>query len=50
MHELGIFTMVRTEIGSIIVADVDRTRVGELVVPDAAALEELVRKPMAQPV
>ena len=50
MQELGIFTMVRTEIGSIIVADVDRERVNELVVPDAEALEELVRKPMAQPV
>jgi isocitrate lyase len=50
MKELGIFTMVRTEIGSIIVADVDRERVSELVAPDAEALEELVRKPLPQPV
>jgi isocitrate lyase len=50
MKELGIFTMVRTEIGSIIVADVDRERVSELVAPDAEALDELVRKPLAQPV
>ena len=34
MQELGIFTVVRTEIGQIIVADVDRERVGELVRPD----------------
>ena len=34
MQGLGIFSVVRTEIGQIIVADVNRERVGELVRPD----------------
>ena len=46
MQELGIFTVVRTEIGQIIVADVDRERVGELVRPEGDALAELIRKPI----
>ena len=45
---IGIFTVVRTEIGQIIVADVDRDRVGELVQPDGKKLSELIRKPIAQ--
>lgn len=48
MEGLGIFTVVRTEIGQIIVADVDRDRVGELVGPDGEQLAELIRKPIAQ--
>ena len=50
MQDLGIFTVVRTEIGQIIVADVDRERVGELVRPDGEKLAELIRKPTPQPV
>ena len=48
MQDLGIFTVVRTEIGQIIVADVDRERVGELVAPDGEKLAELIRKPIPQ--
>jgi isocitrate lyase len=48
MQELGIFSVVRTEIGQIIVADVNRERVGELVRPDGARLEELIRKPVPE--
>jgi isocitrate lyase len=48
MQELGIFTVVRTEIGQIIVADVDRTRVAELIQPDGERLAELIRKPIPQ--
>ena len=48
MRALGIFTVVRTEIGQIIVADVDRDRVGELVRPDGEQLAELINKPSAQ--
>ena len=49
MKDLGIFTVVRTEVGQIIVADVDRERVGELVQPDGEQLAELIRKPIPQP-
>jgi isocitrate lyase len=49
MKDLGIFTVVRTEIGQIIVADVDRERVGELVRPEGSSLAELIRKPIPQP-
>jgi hypothetical protein len=48
MQDLGIFTVVRTEIGQIIVADVDRERVSELVRPEGDALEELIGKPVPQ--
>jgi len=48
MRDLGIFTIVRTEIGHIIVADVDRERVSELVRPDTDSLTELIRKPIPQ--
>ena len=48
MHDLGIFTVVRTEIGQIIVADVNRERVGELVRPEADSLAELIRNPIPQ--
>lgn len=50
MQELGIFKVVRTEIGQIIVADVDRERIRELVRPDGEKLAELMRKPTPQPV
>jgi isocitrate/methylisocitrate lyase len=43
MRDLGIFAVVRAEIGQIIVADVDRERVGELVRTDAE-MAELIRK------
>ncbi len=48
MEGLGIFSVVRTEIGHIIVADVDRERVSELVGPDREKLDELIRKPLPQ--
>ncbi|MHB8399542.1 MAG: isocitrate lyase ICL2 [Candidatus Limnocylindrales bacterium] len=48
MRDLGIFTVVRSEIGQIIVADVDRERIGELVRPDGEQLAELIRKPLPQ--
>ena len=44
----GGFAVVRTEIGQIIVADVDRERVGELVRPDGEHLAELIRKSVPQ--
>jgi isocitrate lyase len=44
MKRLGIFSDVNTEVGRIIVADVNRTRVAELVRPDAEALSRLIRK------
>jgi isocitrate lyase len=49
MQELGIFSVVRTEIGQIIVADVNRERVGELVRPESDSLVELIREPIPQP-
>ena len=48
MHDLGIFTLVRTEIGQIIVADVNRERVGELIRPEGDSLAELIRKAIPQ--
>ena len=48
MRDLGLFTVVRTEIGHIIVADVDRERISELVKPDGEKLAELIRKPLRQ--
>jgi isocitrate lyase len=44
MQELGIFSVVRTEIGQIVVADVNRERVEALVRPDGDAVAELIRK------
>ena len=48
MKDLGIFTVVRSEIGQIIVADVDRLRVAELLLPNGEQLAELIRKPIPQ--
>jgi isocitrate lyase len=49
MQELGIFTVVRTEIGQIIVANVDRARVTALVQPDGEQLAALIGKPIPLP-
>ena len=48
MQDLGIFSVVRTEIGQIIVAEVNRERIVELVRPEAASLAELIRKPIPE--
>ena len=48
MQDLGIFSVVRTEIGQIIVADVNRERIVELIRPEAASLAELIRQPIPQ--
>jgi isocitrate lyase len=48
MKELGIFTNVTTEVGQIIVADVNRDRVAELVKPDHEALQQLIQKAEAK--
>ncbi len=42
MKARGIFSEVRNEVGEIIVADVNRNRVQELLSPDRAALEALI--------
>ena len=44
MKSLGIFSDVHTEIGQIIVAQVSKERVADLVKPDKARLLELIRK------
>ena len=49
MQELGIFAVVRTEIGQIIVADVNQEVVGGLVRPDGGNLADLIRQPARQP-
>jgi isocitrate lyase len=49
MLELGLFTVVRTEIGQIIVADVNREHVEALVRPNADALAALIRRPVPEP-
>ena len=49
MQEFGIFTVVRTEIGQIIVAEVNRERVDELVRPDGRALAEFMPQLVSQP-
>jgi isocitrate lyase len=48
MQDLGVFSLVRTEIGQIIVADVNRERVGELIRPDGDSLAALIRKAVPQ--
>jgi isocitrate lyase len=50
MEELGIFAVVRTEIGQIIVADVRRERVADLVGSGDGPLAELIRGRIGQPV
>ena len=49
MRDLGIFSVVRTEIGQIIVADVNRERIVELVRPGGEALAQLIGRSVPQP-
>jgi isocitrate lyase len=44
MKSHGIFATVNTEVGQIIVADVDHARVEALLAPDRVALSKLIRK------
>jgi isocitrate lyase len=44
MKSHGIFREVNTEVGQIIVADVDHQRISELLAPDQEALGKLIRK------
>jgi isocitrate lyase len=44
MKSHGIFAEVNTDVGEIIVADVDAVRVGELLQPDRVKLWQLIRK------
>jgi isocitrate lyase len=44
MRSHGIFREVNTEVGQIIVADVDHQRVSDLLAPDQEALGRLIRK------
>jgi isocitrate lyase len=44
MRSHGIFRTVNTEVGQIIVADVDHQRISELLAPDQDALGRLIRK------
>jgi isocitrate lyase len=44
MKSHGIFSEVQTEVGQIIVADVNRSRIAELLAPDRVALGRLIRK------
>jgi isocitrate lyase len=44
MKAQGIFSEVNDEIGEIIVADINRPRIEELMAPDGTALQKLIRK------
>lgn len=44
MKSMGIFSDVQTEVGQIIVAQVDKQRVAELLKPDGEALLEMIRQ------
>jgi isocitrate lyase len=44
MKSHGILSEVQTEVGQIIVADVNRARIAELLAPDRQALGRLIRK------
>jgi isocitrate lyase len=44
MKSHGIFSEVQTEVGQIIVADVNPPRIAELLAPDRQALWRLIRK------
>jgi isocitrate lyase len=44
MKSVGIFSDVQTEIGQIIVAQVSKERVAELLKPDGVLLSEIIRK------
>jgi isocitrate lyase len=45
MRELGIFSAVTTEVGRIIVADVDRVRIDALAASDRVELHDLLGLP-----
>jgi len=45
---MGIFSDVRTEVGQIIVANVNKEVVDELLKPDRVALLEMIRKASPQ--
>lgn len=49
MRRAGIFTDVMTEVGEIIVAEVNEQRIAELVGADQAALGKFIRKTATQP-
>jgi isocitrate lyase len=44
MKSHGLFSDVQTEVGQIIVADVNHDRIEELLAPDRVALWKLIRK------
>jgi isocitrate lyase len=44
MQALGIYGETTTEVGQIIVAEVNAARIAELLAPDRAALDALIRK------
>jgi isocitrate lyase len=44
MQEIGIYGSVATEVGEIIVADVNAARIAELLAPDGIALGQLISK------
>jgi isocitrate lyase len=44
MKTQGIFSEVKNEIGEIIVADINRPRIDELMASDGGALQKLIRK------
>ena len=44
MKAHGIFSAVNKDVGEIIVADVNQARISELLAPDRAALQKLIRK------
>jgi isocitrate lyase len=44
MRSHGIFREVNTEVGQIIVADVDQQRISDLLAPNQEALGRLIRK------
>lgn len=44
MKTHGIFSEVKNEIGEVIVADVNRERIEELLAPDGRALQKLILK------
>jgi isocitrate lyase len=50
MKSIGIFSDVHTEIGQMIVANVNKQVVDELLKPDRAALLEMIRKTYPQKV
>jgi hypothetical protein len=49
MRELGIFSVVRSEVGQIIVADVDTNYVADLVAPESTAMATLLERRAPQP-